>query len=759
MTRGVRSQFFWQVATLLLGVSFTLTASYSAAAEATGAPAIQQFSIGFAGRYKVGHWTPVEVTLAGGGTDRRIDLQIVAPDGDGLPSEVTVRDVQLNRDQTTQVRAYVKFGRPRAAVRVSVIEADHGTMLAERTFSGGEVPTALSATQGLIVVVGTPLDLSAATKLVAPDSASAAEVAYLDQAERLPDRWFGYDGVDQVVLTTGKPEMYRALGKPAAAALQRWIELGGRLVVSVGSAGEQLLKPEQPLDRFAPGRFVGTHELRRFGAIENFAGAEERFDANWSEPGRPMIEAAQLADVTGHVEATEDEVPLVVRRAVGFGQSTFVALDIDSPAFRRWPARPQFLALLLERNASISGDAGRAAAAAQSSQLGYDDISGQLRTALDQYPDVRITPFWLIATLATVYVLLLFPLDYWLGRRGSGWARPWIRYAGLAVVASVGIWLLGRRNRAERVQANQASVIDFDLDTHLARGASWFGVYSPRSALYSLAVEPNWPGPHAAAAPAITSWFGLPGTSLGGMNSRTAELPLFDRPYPCDAEATALGPTPLAAWSSRSYTARWFNTDARLIDADLHENADHQLAGTIKLTTGQGSSAANGGAATGQGGGATFELHGGVLFYDRWAYKIPESLTAGAQLEIERLESPLMAETLLYRAAGKSTAKYKPLPLTTRASIDRGRILEIMQLFRAAGGRQYTGLTNRYQSFVDLSDLLALDRAVLIAVGPPAATLTVDGQSLPSSDTAPPVSYYRFVIPVAKQSPPRGAGR
>ena len=295
------------------------------------------------------------------------------------------------------------------------------------------------------------------------------------------------------------------------------------------------------------------------------------------------------------------------------------------------------------------------------------------------------------------------------------------------------------------------------MDTHIARGTSWFGIYSPRSALYSLAVEPNWPGPHAAAAPAITSWLGLPGTSLGGMNSRTAELPLFDRPYPCDAEAAALGPTPLAAWSSRCYTSRWFNSDVQLIDADLHENADHLLAGTIRLAAGQGSRAVDRSAATGQGGGATFELHGGVLFYDRWAYKIPESLTAGAQLEIERLESPLMAETLLTeRRAIHGETQTTPYD---RASIDRGRILEIMQLFRAAGGRQYTGLTNRYQSFVDLSDLLALDRAVLIALGPPAASLTVDGQPLPSSDATPPVSYYRFVIPVAKQSPGRSGSR
>ena len=317
------------------------------------------------------------------------NLRIVVPDGDGLPSEVTVRDVPLKPRQSSRVRAYVKFGRPQAAVRVALDEADSGATLAERTFSGSEVPAALPATQPLIVVLGTPLDLGAAAKLIAGEGTLAAEAAYLDEAGQLPDRWYGYDGVDQVVLTTGKPALFNSLSESATAALQRWIELGGRLVLSVGSAGDGLLKPGQPLARFAPGKFVATRELRRFGAIENFAGAEERFDANWTELGRPTIEAAQLTDVTGRVETTEDELPLVVRRAVGFGQTVFVAVDMDSVAFRRWPARPQFLALLLDHNASVSAEAVRGSPPAQSTQFGFDDMSGQLRGRLDQYPDVR----------------------------------------------------------------------------------------------------------------------------------------------------------------------------------------------------------------------------------------------------------------------------------------------------------------------------------------------------------------------------------
>ena len=41
-----------------------------------------------------------------------------------------------------------------------------------------------------------------------------------------------------------------------------------------------------------------------------------------------------------------------------------------------------------------------------------------------------------------------------------------------------------------------------------------------------------------------------------------------------------------------------------------------------------------------------------------------------------------------------------------------------MTFYEAAGGLRYTGLANRYQGFVDLSDLLKTNRAVLVAEAP-----------------------------------------
>ena len=53
-----------------------------------------------------------------------------------------------------------------------------------------------------------------------------------------------------------------------------------------------------------------------------------------------------------------------------------------------------------------------------------------------------------------------------------------------------------------------------------------------------------------------------------------------------------------------------------------------------------------------------------------------------------------------------------------QSSTDLPYILRMMMFYGEVGGRHYTGLWNVYQGFVDLSNLLKADRAILVAEGP-----------------------------------------
>jgi hypothetical protein len=744
------------VAVAMFAASTARTAESAAPPVAT----IDRIQIGFAGHFKVGFWTPVEITLTGGLKAVTADVEIVVPDGDGVPTRTVEHGVALVAGKPTRIRAYVKFGRPAPAVTVTVRGADGSNRPVERTFSGDDVPPALGATQRLILELGGPLELGSVARFNEEGQAEQSTVAAVDDPASLPDHWYGYDCIDMALLTTGDPTFYRQVPAASLAALRRWVQLGGRLLLSVGGHGAELLSPGAPLERFAPGRFVKTTALERFGALENFAGASQRLAEATGASRRPSLPVAELSDVHGRIEVFEgngaDKLPLVVRSADGFGELIFIAVDLGQPPLDRWPGLPQLLAALLGRNLSSAQSAPVESTAL--SHLGFTDLSGQLRSSIDQFPGVRVTPFWLVAVLASGYIVLLFPLDYWLKRRFKGSAVwPWFGLALIVVGVSLGAWCLGRQFRSDRLQVDQADVVDFDVESGLVRGNTWFSLYSPTSAEHTISLEPLWHGPRAEPTDVQLSWLGVPGNALGGMGdaahgtgsagginpgAATADLQLFTQPYTYSANAAtenaaSLAGVPIAAYSSKCFAGEWINNRARLVEADLHERPDHQLTGTVRLAAGDASDAG-------------FSMTNCVLFHDRDAYLIPR-FSAAEPINVELLESR-MADTYFTQRKINQTTLYD------RAGTDRARVLEIMMFYRAAGGLQYVGLLNRYQHFLDLSGQLGLDRAILIGFGPPASALTVDGDPVPADAAAEHITIYRFVLPV-RQSESSGQSR
>ncbi len=410
-------------------------------------------------------------------------------------------------------------------MNVSLIAAEGGRILAERVFSDDETPEALPTDHKLILEMGSPLEFGSAIRFSEEGEPEGTTIVHLDDPSAWPDRSCGYAGVDYVVLTTSDPKIYERISQATFAALERWVQLGGRLVMSVGLHGPELIAPDAPLARFSPGRFAGTTALNRFGALESFARTGEPLDAARVGPRR-QLDAARLEDVQGQVLAYEGErptdLPLIAHRGLGFGEVTFVAVDLDLPPLSRWPARAELLAALLGRDASLAAARPGGGGAGQG-MLGFDDLSGQLRAAIDRFPGVRLTPFWLVAMLGIGYVLLLFPVDYLLRRmtahhdtaqRADGLVRgalPWLRLTVWIVAASVGIGLLGARWKSERVELSSAEVVDFDVETGLARGNDWFSVYCPSSQIFDLKLAQSLPIANSQLRAAELSWLGLPG--------------------------------------------------------------------------------------------------------------------------------------------------------------------------------------------------------------------------------------------------------
>ncbi len=268
----------------------------------------------------------------------------------------------------------------------------------------------------------------------------------------------------------------------------------------------------------------------------------------------------------------------MVRTARGFGQVRFLAGELDEPPLAGWTDRPLLAAKLLDLPVAQAEESRKSSAMMHH---GYSDMSGQMRSALDQFAGVRLAPFWLVAGLIVVYILLIGPGDYFFLRKYVGRMEwTWLTFVLVVVLASLGAYLLAHQLKGDQTRVNQINLVDVDAESGRMRGAAWMNVFSPRTELFDLSVRPR-----ATDARSLMAWLGLPGSGLGGMDPRAAGPLLWTEGFRYGDDLDALLGVPIQIWSSKSLTARWEVPVATCPAADL--TATGRLpSGTITNTLG-----------------------------------------------------------------------------------------------------------------------------------------------------------------------------
>jgi hypothetical protein len=707
---------------------------------AEGDPEITGIRLGIAGRYKVGYWTPVEVALKGGQESLQGKLEVTVPDGDGVPTQIDSppnRPIALAAGKQTSATLFAKIGQMMPNVRVRLLV--DGKPRATRDFDASttNLPDALASERPMLVTVGRPLAITTPSD---DDHALSPVYATIDDPSQFPTRWYGYDGVNAVILCTSDPAKFRSLSADSSriAALREWVKLGGKLVLCVGSAADEVLAPGAPLAGFLPGKFTGTVPLRRTNAWEAFVETPERLDVRsmTDVTGQPRLDVPRLENVLGRIEAYEgsrpEDLPLVVRSAFGLGVVVFVAADLDRPPFTKWAAREQMLDKLLAREPRKPQSADAAGSSNAAATYGYVDLAGQLRSALEQFEGVKLVPFSLVAALIVLYILAIGPLDYFLLKRGiKRMEFTRVTFPAIVLAFSGMSYLLAYWLKGDQLRVNQVDVVDYDASSRLVRGTSWSNVFSPRVDAYNLSYAPQLPDKgELTDRQVLTAWTGLPGAGFGGMGSPSGAAALFTGSYRFTPSLDAVEGMPIAVWSTKGVTGRWHGTAASPVVAELTARGDNLLAGTLQSRL-------------------DVPLTDCVLIYDRWAYPIgklePRSrLTVEKQLDSQTVETYFKQASLYdnratlstYDASGRQTEK----------------IVEAMLFYNYLGGEAYTNLSNEFHQFIDGSNLLNAGRAVLFGRGPlGGGKLIRDGKPL-ANDADRRWTFYRFVFAVEPRS-------
>jgi len=492
--------------------------------------------------------------------------------------------------------------------------------------------------------------------------------------------------------------------------------------------------------RLIPGTVGEAIALSNSGGAEVFTSATDRLLARGE-----TYALAPLTAVRGRILAYETQenssLPLVVDAAQGMGRVVWIATDLDAEPFAGWASRNRFIGKLLEM---VRSDATTAAdvRGGRVKHLGFDDLSGQLRSALDGFSRVSLVTFTGVAVVVIAFILLIGPLDWWflsrwVGRMEWTWAT-----SGGVVLAVTALAILGfRLTKGNQVLANQLEFVDIDATTGEVRGTVWAHLYSPRVRTFELELQRE-PFFDSGTGRTLLGWQGLAGSGLGGMDvaspSTGSALGGYRIERSADGSSRMSGIAVQVA-STRSFVGRWWD---RLKETPQHrlylDRRNNSLHGDFTNPF-------------------PFELEQAVIYYDTWAYLVNRDIGPGETISIEGQTTERTVEgQLARRQLIQGIERSEPWDPSSR---QLSRIAEMLSFHRAVGGRDYTTLHHRVFGEMDWSPKLKLGQAVLYARAANGVTSLSDAGEPLGDAYDQRVTIIRILLPVAgdESDPQRGS--
>jgi hypothetical protein len=704
--------------------------------------AIESFEVGFGGAYRAGTWTPVHLCLSLKKTVSPMvgTVELIVLDGDGVPSSFTTPGpISIEPGQTVGVDLTVRYGRIKNETRI-IFRDDSEKILLEKTIESGlspDYPDALFSARRLVVELGkSSSGAREAAQLAAEEPERATGIGQVAKVDRLPVNPIAYEGVDRLILATAEVDLLESLAKDPArvGAIRDWVDQGGRLLLLTGKNGPAIFGDSSALQSLLPGKIQLVAYLTQIQTIETFTDSNRPIPIDDSTAVR--IPATRLASPIGKVLLWEGDLPLIVRADIGLGQVTFFALDSTDGPLAKWEDRPLLMARLLglpDRSVEkLSGSS-------TMMHLGYKDLIGQLRSALDRYPSVRPISFGIVIALAIFYLILIGPGDFFFVKRiVRHMGATWITFPLLLIIFSVGAYWIAQKTKGNQVKTNRVEMVDLDLENGLALGSCWASMFSPSDRRYEINLSHTGSifGAGVGEPRTNLAWLGLPGTGFGGMDPRSVGASLWETPYEFSPELEKLLRLPIQTASTKSFVGRW-TADIDLKSPITLRRRDELPVGRITNNTNVGWTDC-------------------ILVFDRWAYSLG-SIDAGKTIPIDGVKNRSELTTLL---TGRRLVKNDRKKLRQKStpydqtSTNLKYIVRIMSFYRLAGGEKYTGLLNRAKPNVDLSHLVGPDHAILLAwTKTGAAAMTdwvVDSEAIgPENDTHE--TLLRFIVKVEEE--------
>jgi hypothetical protein len=723
-------------------VSLGLGATLCVAAD----PAITHVRIGWQGHFKRGHWAEVQADITAGDQPLSGELHVISRDGDGASvAYICPQRTELNAGEMETYTTLVKMGPPQSGLQLRVLGSGQTLMQqslssmevsgewkpGEKTLARGHRSTAL-----IIATLGADSGAESAAKLLGAGLEDEVTAIALTSALELPVSVQGYDAIDCMVMTFGKADPLAAASPQQLSALSQWQQLGGHVVAVAGESAAELTRSDLPWASAIQGRFQTRSPLTSDAGLRSFAG--EALELS------PPPQVWQLESPAAQVMVRESgsgssDRPLAVEYPVGWGRLSVVLLDLSEPPLVDWRGRPRFLARVISEEA-LANEPQAVRSGGRMTHLGYRDLAGQLRMALDQFEGVAPVHFHPVAGALLVYLILLGPGEYYLLRTAAPRAMhlTWLAFPALIIGFTAAAVAWGQSAHGVAVKVNQVEIVDLDPLGGQQRGTFWTSVFSPRADNMVLAAQPGKPLPKATVTSVQLAWHSQPGDGLGGIDVALGGVnvaPLIARspePYELllgrENDPAVVRNLPMALASSKAFVGNWQGTIPVVNDASqLRRGKLLDIEGTFRSIL-------------------PVPLKNAFLAHGDWMYRALNEVQPGATINVANLDR----KHLEYFFTRRSLLKEKePASPWNQEETDIARIMDIMMFHQGLQGRNYTVLSHRYHGDLDLTHLLHQGYAVLVGrAESPLVELKMSGEPV-EEENVRRWTYYRILYPVA----------
>jgi hypothetical protein len=584
-------------------------------------PEIKKIQVGFKTfrdedqtAYKVGLWTPVYVDVFGG-TDGIAPpknnntppyLKLTTDDSEDVGTEITL-PVNVEPLKTRTFMGYVKTGHMGNRENLVDVNLYINNRAIPRARPESTFP--LQVDQHLYVTLGARMaDVHRAVRNIGKprekgrddkdddfrfETTSFRNVVYENQVDRLPDRWFGYNGVDLVILGTENRKFLTELNLATdrLAAIATWVRRGGRLVVPIAPANQDAVAALlnnavwQPPIPVVPPNAPERLEYEDLAGLANWGGVQaEPFVFKNAKGKLVPIPVATLEpprvrsddwEPGGYNTDRPGSRPLFAHVRYGLGRITYIAISLQDNSFFQWRGKQEFLENVVKKLAPTApGNVDDQNFNAFRFQREVpNDISTDLVNQLDQF-DVRIIEFGYVALFIVLYILVVGPLDFVLLKyvfKRLEWT--WITFPAVVLAVSVIAYFAAYALKGRDLKINKVDIVDFDMRTDVdakgqpksvrAYGTSFFTILSPRIQNYTVGMEANpafWGGEEAKnenLSVDLMSWMGRPSGGPNDMGRGGGAGGFFRRPYSYRDDASGLEGVPIPVWTTKAFSASW----------------------------------------------------------------------------------------------------------------------------------------------------------------------------------------------------------